>query len=205
MLDIHCQDHKTWSDATVMMKNRLASRGGFSPVQRVLGYLLRLPGGLLSEGQHDLEHHEATRLSDRDITRAFFEADCHQSLKNVLAGGPRPQTDYVAGQMVYFYRIGHSKTGKKTHQRWYGPARVIVTDYASTIWSSYQGGVIKASPETIRPASDEEKLTISGWLEGLTSLKEEFEKQPKKGYVDLNEEDGGRDVDDEDGDREPFN
>ncbi|CAE7232206.1 RE1 [Symbiodinium sp. CCMP2456] len=198
MQDYNCSSVSDWQelvDTTSMMKNRLASRGGFSPVQRVLGYLPRLPGGLLSGGQDDAEAGKEPILGDGGLQRAmtirklaakaFFEVDCDQALRNVLAGGPRPQFDYAVGQMIYFYRLGHSKKGDRPHQRWHGPARVIMTDLPSTLWLSYQGNLVKASPERVRPGSEEEQLTISGWLDGLTQAKKEFEKEPKKGYIDL--------------------
>ena len=201
MVEYTCQNHDDWLelvDVSIMMKNRLVSRGGFSPVQRVLGYLPRIPGGLMAEGHGDLEWHEEVRFGDNGVLRAmamrkaaakaFFEADCCQALRNAASAGPRPQQDYAAGQMVYFYRIGHSKTGNRQPQRWYGPARIITTDPPSTMWLSYQGNLVKASPERIRPASEEESLTISGWLKGLTEAKEAFDKDPRKGYIDLSKE-----------------
>ena len=42
------------SHATCHTKNRLLSRGGFSPAQRVFGYQQRILGGLVSEGSADL-------------------------------------------------------------------------------------------------------------------------------------------------------
>ena len=201
MADYNCASIAEWHelvDNAVMMKNRLASRGGYSPVQRVMGYLPRLPGGLLSEGHADAEAGKELRLGDGGIVRAmnmrkaaakaFFEVDSDQALRNVIAGGPRPQQDYVVGQMVYFYRLGHSKKGDRPHQRWHGPARVIMTDMPSTVWLSYQGNLVKASPERIRSGSTEEKLSVTGWLDGLTKAKEEFEKEPKRGYIDLSKE-----------------
>ena len=202
MADYNCATLAEWHelvDNAVMMKNRLASRGGYSPVQRVMGYLPRLPGGLLSEGHDDAEAGKELRLGDGGIVRAmnmrkaaakaFFEVDSDQALRNVIAGGPRPQQDYVVGQMVkIFYRLGHSKIGDRPHQRWHGPARVIMTDMPSTVWLSYQGNLVKASPERIRPGSTEEKLSVTGWLDGLTKAKEEFEKEPKRGYIDLSKE-----------------
>ena len=58
MVEYTCQNHDDWLelvDVSIMMKNRLVSRGGFSPVQRALGYLPRIPGGLMAEGHDDLE------------------------------------------------------------------------------------------------------------------------------------------------------
>ena len=193
-----CQTQDVWRslvDTTVMMKNRLANRGGYSPAQRVLGYLPRLPGGLLTSEGDDLEATRPDSAGDRSIqdamamrkaaAEAFFQADCDQALKNALAAGPRPQREYVVGQMVYFYRVGHSKAGRRVPDLWNGPARVIMTDLPGTLWLSYQGGVIKASPERVRPASPEELLTVSGWLEGLSQVRRDFEQEPRRGYMDL--------------------
>ncbi|CAE7519976.1 Scn11a, partial [Symbiodinium sp. CCMP2456] len=175
MADYNCGTYSEWAelvDTTMMMKNRLASRGGVSPVQRVLGFLPRLPGGLHSGGQDDAEAGAQPRLGDAGIQRsmdmrkaaakAFFEIDCDQALKNVLAGGPRPHYDYQVGQMVYFYRLGHSKKGDRPHQRWHGPARVVMTDYPSTIWLSYQGNLVKAAPERIPKKSP--SPSPDGWM-----------------------------------------
>ena len=201
MNEVSCDTHKTWQalvDNIIMMKNRLANRGGFSPIQRVFGYYPRLPGGLMSS---DLEDHEAQRpdhLGDRTIeasmamrkaaAKAFFETDCDQALRNALSAGPRPQIEYHVGQMVYFYRIGHSKKGRKLPDLWCGPARIVLLDLPGTLWLSYQGGIVKASPERVRPASPEEQLTVSGWLAGLTRAREDFEATPKRGYLDLRQD-----------------
>ena len=42
-------------DQCCMMKNRLYLKSGFSPIQRVLGFCPRIPGGVLSGGEEDLE------------------------------------------------------------------------------------------------------------------------------------------------------
>ncbi|OLQ12727.1 Copia protein [Symbiodinium microadriaticum] len=126
-------------------------------------------------GQDDAEAGRRPRLGDAGIMRAM-------EMRKAAA------KDYVTGQMVYFYRLGHSEKGDRPHQRWHGPARVIMTDYPGTIWLSYLGGLVKAAPERIRPGSEEENLTISGWLDVLTKAKEAFEKEPTRGYIDLSDE-----------------
>ncbi|CAE7225088.1 RE2, partial [Symbiodinium necroappetens] len=146
----------------------------------------------------DHEAHRPDHLGDRTIeaamamrkaaAKAFFETDCDQALRNALSAGPRPQIEYHVGQMVYFYRIGHSKKGRKLPDLWCGPARVVLLDMPGTLWLSYQGGIVKASPERVRPASPEEQLTVSGWLAGLTRAKEDFEATPKRGYLDLSQD-----------------
>ena len=51
-MDEHsCRSGAEWEallDVVMMMKNRLMLKDGFSPVQRVLGYAPRLPGGFLT-------------------------------------------------------------------------------------------------------------------------------------------------------------
>ena len=78
--------------------------------------------------------------------------------------------------------------GKQTPDLWHGPARIVLVDLPSTLWLSYQGGIIKASPERVRPASEEEQLSLSGWLEGLTKAAEDFARQPRRGFIDLTDE-----------------
>jgi hypothetical protein len=56
MITHTCESEEEWRelvDVTCVTKNRLASRGGYSPIQRVLSFLPRLPGGLLSEREDD--------------------------------------------------------------------------------------------------------------------------------------------------------
>ena len=196
MNEYTCENYTSWQalvDHVTMMKNRLANRGGFSPVQRVFGFYPRLPGGTEDHESQRPDHVGDKSLEDamamrKAAAKAFLETDCDQALRNVLTAGPRPQTEYHVGQMVYFYRIGHSKKGRKLPDLWCGPARVVLLDLPGTIWLSYQGGIVKASPERIRPASPEELLTISGWLDGLTKAREEFEQIPRRGYLDLSKE-----------------
>ena len=43
-------------DVAVQQKNRLMNVGGYSPMQRVLGYQPKVPGGLLSGGHNNFAH-----------------------------------------------------------------------------------------------------------------------------------------------------
>lgn len=52
-----CNTHDEWMslvDVTTMVCNRLMNKSGYSPIQRVLGYTPRIPGGLHSGGDRDL-------------------------------------------------------------------------------------------------------------------------------------------------------
>ena len=50
------------------------------------------------------------------------------------------------------------------------------------------GPLIKAAPEKLRPASEEEHLSLSGWLEGIGHAKKQFETDQVKGMIDLKKE-----------------
>ena len=60
-----------------------------------------------------------------------------------------------------------------------------MTNLPTTVWLAYQGFAVKAAPERIRPAGDEEHLSISGWLDGITEAKQHFLREPNKGYLDV--------------------
>ena len=53
------------------------------------------------------------------------------------------------------------------------------------MWISYNHHLVKAAPEKLRPASEEENLSISGWLDGIGHAKKQFETADIKGMIDL--------------------
>jgi hypothetical protein len=55
-------------DLACSTKNRLSTRGGYSPAQRVFGYQQRIPGGLMSEGGGDLAVQSLAASGDLDVT-----------------------------------------------------------------------------------------------------------------------------------------
>ena len=201
MDEYNCEDMKDWEnlvDVVNMMKNRLLLKNGFSPIQRVLGYAPRLPGGLLSgdDGNRALPNTE--HIGDLGLERsmrmrkaaakAFMEADCEDALRRALSAGPRSDHTYEFGEMVYFFRMGADKRLKFAPSYWKGPARVVMVDPPSTVWLAYQGFLVKASPERLRRASPEERLSVSGWLQDIVDTKEQLATIPKSGYIDLSDE-----------------
>eukprot|EP00439_Symbiodinium_sp_Y106_P005857 s5960_g1.t1 len=191
-------DETEWKelvDVACMTRNRLLMRAGYSPIQRVLGYTPRLPGGLQTGGEQDHMAADLVRIGDLQARRAmemrkaaafaFHSADCEVALRSATLAGPRQFRDYEPGQAVYFWRKG-AGTNKKTRESyWHGPGRVIMTALPGAVWIAYQDNVVKAAPERIRPAAEEESLSLSGWLSGLSSMREKFEKMPAKGFLDL--------------------
>ena len=117
MEDIVCDNWETWKeviDVTCQTKNRLLSRGGYSPAQRVFGYQQRIAGGLMSDGGLDLAVQSRAAAGDIAIqtamairqaaSKAFHEIDCQQAIRAAATHGPRPHYDYQPGQAVYFWR-----------------------------------------------------------------------------------------------------
>eukprot|EP00435_Cladocopium_sp_Y103_P027341 s2384_g6.t1 len=200
MMQLSCNTYEEWInivDIVNMTCNRLMNKSGFSPIQRVLGYTPRVPGGLMTGGSTDLsiasrrggdlqvQRSEEIRLA---AAKAFHEADASQSLRNALQGGPRPVRDFEVGQLVYFWRKGTDGPKKNRPSFWRGPGRVILTSPPSTVWLSFRGYVVKAAPEQLRLATEEEKFTLTGWINDLTGTREELEKYPRQGYLDLTKE-----------------
>ena len=127
-----CNDHEEWLQLVVianMTCNRLLNKPGYSPIQRVLGYSPRIPGGLVSGGGQDLatmshsggdvqiQRAQQMRLA---AAKAFHEADCSQALKNALHAGPRPPREFEPGQLVYFWRKGTDRPKKDSYIYWKG-------------------------------------------------------------------------------------
>jgi hypothetical protein len=204
MEQLTCRDWPTWYqiiDLVCFTKNRLLSRGGFSPAQRVFGYQQRIPGGLMSDGGTDLAVQSLAAIGDVNVAKAmnirkaasiaFHEVDCQQALRAAATHGPRPHYSYETGQAVYFWRRATDAARKPATYFWHGPARVVATQLPSTIWLSYNHHLVKAAPEKIRPASEEEFFSLSGWLDGISNAKKQFETEQIKGVIDLSKEDDG--------------
>ena len=196
-----CENWDQWQqtiDLVCCTKNRLLSRGGFSPAQRVFGYQQRIPGGLMSDGGGDLAVQSLAAAGDLTVSRAmdirraasiaFHEIDCQQAVRAAATHGPRPHYNYEVGQAVYFWRRGTDPARRSANYFWHGPARVVATQLPSTVWLSYNHHLVKAAPEKIRPAAEEEFASLSGWLEGISNAKKQFETAKVHGMIDLSED-----------------
>jgi hypothetical protein len=159
-------------------KNSMMRRGGFAPVQWVLGRDVRIPGSLVCPLEASrLETHEAIltpgsaiakQVALRDAARnAYIEVDSGDRMRRALLARSRPMRGpWPPGSLVYFYRM--QKPVKGQHPavgRWHGVCRVIGHDLPSngagraqghTIWLNYQGTQVLASPEQLRWATPEE-------------------------------------------------
>ena len=191
-------DFQEMIDITCCMKNRLISRGGFSPAQRVFGYNQRIPGMASSDGSESLATTSRVNAGDQAVHRAmlirkfaaqaFFESDCEQALRAAATHGPRPHHDYQTGQLVFFWRKGMDASKRPLASYWHGPARVVQTNLPTTVWVAYNGHLVKAAPEKLRPAAEEEEMSLSGWLKGISHVKEQLQRDDLRGFIDLTKE-----------------
>ena len=122
--------------------------------------------------------------------QAFHQADCSQALRNALHHGPRRQVDFEPGQTVYFWRKGVKRYFKNNVSFWHGPAKVVVTNPPSTIWLTYQGHLVKASPEHLRLATIEEEQTMTGWIQDIVNTRRSIEEGQVRGMIVLDETPG---------------
>ena len=193
-----CQTAEHWRelvDVTCMTRNRLLMRAGYSPIQRVIGYTPRLPGGLLTGGEADEMAADLQHIGDVEANRAmrmrqaaavaFHEVDCSQAIRAAVLAGHRKYHNIEVGQAVYFWRRGAGTTKKTRGSYWHGPGRVLMTALPSTVWISYQGTLVKAAPERVRTVTEEESLSMSGWMNGISIARRDFERIPVRNFIDL--------------------
>ncbi len=200
LMEITCQTWEEWEEAVDVVTatvNRLANKSGFSPVQRMLGYSPRIPGTLLSGGHNDHSTTSRYLAGDQQVQRsmklreaaavAYHKADCDQALKNALHAGPRAWHHYEVGQTVYYWKKGMERAKKDHPAFWHGPAKVILTNLPTTVWVAHRGRIIKASPEHLRPATDEEKFVLTEWIQDIVETKNQLRDTDFKGYIVLDE------------------
>jgi hypothetical protein len=161
MEQVTSRDWPTWYqtiDLVCFTKNRLLSRGGFSPGPRVFGYQQRNPD------ESDLAVQSLAAIGDTNVAKAmeirkaasiaFHETDCQQAVRAAATHRPRPHYSHEMGKAVYFWRRGADAARKPATYFWHGPARVVATQLPSTVWLPYNHHLVKAAPpEKVRPAS----------------------------------------------------
>lgn len=70
---------------------------------------------------------------------------------------------------------------------WHGPAKVVLTNLPSTVWVSHHGYLVKACPEHLRPATDDEKFILTDYIADIMDSKHDIEKNNVRGFVILDE------------------
>ena len=148
-MEAGCSSWDEWHlivDEVNATMNRLSNKSGFSPIQRMLGYSPRLPGGIFQGGEGSIGVMSRYHAGDAQVQRstdirtqaavAFHQVECEQALKHSVYAGPKRFYDYEVGQTVYFWRKGMERQKKDSPAFWHGPGKVILTDLPNTIWVS---------------------------------------------------------------------
>ena len=166
----------------------------------------RRPGPSSREGDGESSHEararermEATlfrRPHLRNTTaEAFFDSDCSSRFRELfmqdLDRGDIIRA-WTGGVLFHTFSVEELTPMKKPLEFYWrglrGPARVLLVDMPNTIWLSFRNNIVKASPERIWPASEEETQTLRQWLGGLTNLREQLRQPQNKGIIDLQSE-----------------
>ena len=145
----------------------------------------------MSEGESDLAVQSLAAIGDTSVAKAmnirkaaavaFHEVDCQQAVRAAATHGPRPHYSHETGQAVYFWRRATDTARKPATYFWHGPAKIVAPQLPSTAWLSYNRHLVKAAPE-------KEFFSLSGWLEGISHAKKQFETEQIKGVIDLSKE-----------------
>ena len=145
-------------------KNSLSRVNGFTPEQALLGKARTLPGSLVSDdlaGSHVLAESgtpEGIKFREslwrrEQARRSFISADNDSSFRRALLRRTRPSRDmYEKGDWVLYWKRTQ-QSSRREKGRWYGPSQVIAVEGSRVLWLSHGGGLVRASPEQVRPAS----------------------------------------------------
>eukprot|EP00959_Pyramimonas_sp_CCMP1952_P120536 2520496-Pyramimonas_sp.AAC.1 len=160
----------------VAAKNASYHRGGFSPVQLVLGANPRVPRSLLSDDALDLVGSEdvlggtmqpdsaaaafARRHQIREAARqALASLDAKSRLSEASRARGHSDKFFKPGEWVYVWRrvTAANRSHSLQRDRWTGPG-VVVYQNGSTIWIAMRSKLYKCSEEQVRPATRQESL-----------------------------------------------
>ena len=153
-------------------KNSLMRHDGYSPEQIVLGRSLNVPGSTCSD-EHLASHSLAAgtdleaeshrrRLDLRCRARcAFLQADNNAAIRRASLRRSTPvRGPYPAGAWVLYW-VQKSSPDRLSAGKWHGPAKVIVQEGSAVVWVSHGTKIVRCSPESLRPASHREFLSLS--------------------------------------------
>ncbi|CAE7227250.1 RE1 [Symbiodinium sp. CCMP2592] len=202
------QELKTLMYEVESARNRFGNRSGFSPMQRQLGWSLRLPGSLLSDDYLDPQlvvqsaGDEVRRMLQlrQAAQEAYIKSQSEVALSKAKNARHRVPQKFLPGETVKERKLKHAiapeaRAGRKP--AWVGPGVVLAVD-GPNLWISMRGELWKASAEQCRPATSEEQLAKEVVAGELEALREEFVRgQLKRPYKDIS--DGGLPDDDDDG------
>ncbi|CAE7818610.1 RE1 [Symbiodinium sp. CCMP2592] len=152
----------SWQELKTMMyeveaaRNRFGNRSGFSPMQRQLGWSLRLPGSM---------------ISDDPLDPQLMVQSAGDEVRRLLQLRQAAQEAYIKERKRKHAITPESREGRKP--AWVGPGVVLAVD-GPNLWISMRGELWKASSEQCRPATSEEQMAKELLAGELEALRQEF-------------------------------
>jgi len=144
-------------------KNSLASVGGYSPEQAVLGKATRLPASITSDESNPAHLHAAMNdgpdadrfraaLELRVLARkAFIDSDNSQAIRKALLRKSRGEiTEWSCGQPCMFWDKRKS-TNMLEKGRWCGPAQVVLVESKTIVWITHMNRILRCARDNLRP------------------------------------------------------
>ena len=146
-------------------KNSLASVGGYSPEQAVLGKATRLPASIISDEGNPAHLHAAMNdgpdadrfraaLELRVLARkAFIDSDNSQAIRKALLRKSRGEiTEWSCGQPCMFWDKRKS-ANMLEKGRWCGPAQVVLVESKTIVWITHMNRILRCARDNLRPVS----------------------------------------------------
>ena len=178
-------------------KNTLVNHGGYSPMQWVLGHLPDDLTSLLShQGEDHLGVHQNVVNQEEDnqqeafmkqllvrqwAKEAFIQVDTSQKIRKAMLRRTTPMRGpYRTGDLVCFAKKG----------QWYGPARVLGYEGASSMWVVHSGVTILIAEVACRPATTEEamKKHVLELRPGRKRYRDIVAEDPEEDYIPFSED-----------------
>ena len=164
--DVQPKDESEWNECLVAaldQKNRLLRKHGYSPYQHVFGRDPPLPAELLNDDPDPISISHA--VNDENFSRsmsirlaarlAIIAYNDDEAIRKALDARPRPDRPFRARDRVAYWRRGRG-AGKKNEARWHGRATILGQE-GDDFWLVHAGSLLKACPEHMRYATNEEK------------------------------------------------
>lgn len=181
---------------TANSKNELINNKGLSPCQLVFGRNSRVPEDLLQDWPCPIASssplHARARAIRASARVAVVLSQNDKTLRVALNARPRVERDFIAGDLVCYWRTQKYQRGVRlVGGRWWGTA-VILGKVGRNFLVFHRKNMFKVAPEHLRHASMEERLaaqTDGRELLGLTDLIDKGQNLLGHQFVDLTNQD----------------
>lgn len=188
---------EAWEDCVLHshVKNTMIQSYGYTPHQYVFGRNPDVPTDLMNEPLHvvpatlglteeAIAKSQAIRAAAR---KAVIETLDDKALRLAFSARPRLQQQFVAGDLVAYWRVQKYQQGQvHIGGRWYGTA-VVIGSVGKNYVIAHRRQIFRVAPEQLRPATTEEKAIVETPQTELLGVKDMLEGGTFRShqYIDL--------------------